>query len=46
MCTEFWWKNLSVRPGLRWKCDIKTRVEVIGLENVNLVDLAQEKSGW
>ena len=46
MCTEFWWGNLSVRPRRRWKADIKIYAEVKRLENVDWIDLAQDKGEW
>jgi hypothetical protein len=42
ICTEFWWGNLSVRPGRRWKVDIKIYAGVIGLEHFDCIDLAQD----
>ena len=38
--------NLSVRPGRRWKDDIKIYAGVIGLENVDWIDLARDMGGW
>jgi hypothetical protein len=46
MCTHVWWGNLSIRPGRRWKDDIRIYAGVTGLENVDWIDLAQDKGGW